>query len=255
MKKFFVFILVMCCCTSFITGCSKDQKQERPPAEEARLGVMVGSTNEMYAESNYPDADIERFNNYVDSSAALLGNKLDYAMMDYTSALNFVRYNKELEIVSDFLTDEKLCLGINQNKPELAEQFSDIVDQYLTDGTMDEIISHWIKEDGSDYTVVDTPKLENAPVLKAAIITSREPTTFMLDNAYAGMDIELIERIAFELGYRVEYLDMELSGLITAMGSNKADICMGIYKTPEREQQLLFTSPYFTNPQVMIAKK
>ena len=228
---------------------------KRVPLETARIGVMDGSTNEIYGKEHYPNANLMSFKNYVDSTAALEAGKLDYAMMDYTSALRFIRSNSNLEIISDALTDEKLCLGINKNQPELAQKVSAVVDKYLADGTMDEIISHWIKPDGSDYQVVETPKLENAPKIKVAIISSREPTTFILNEQYVGMDVELIDRVLYELGYQAEYIDMEWSAVISAIGSNKADMTLGVYNTPERQEKLLFTSPYFPNPQVLIARK
>ena len=225
------------------------------PVETARIGVMEGSTNELYAEEHYPDADRQSFKNYVDSTAALDAGKLDYAMMDYTSALRFIRSNQSLEIVSDALTDEKLCLGISKSQPELAEKVNEVIEKYLADGTMDEIISHWIKPDGSDYDVAKAPKLEEAPKIKVAIVSSREPTTFIMNGQYAGLDVELIDRVLYELGYQAEYLDMEWGAVITAMGSNKADMTMGMYNTPERADKLLFTKPYFSNPQVLVSRE
>ncbi len=250
-KLSFVFICVIAALV--FSSCSASS--ERPPVEEARVGVMLGSTNEIYAAENYKNANIQRFNNYVDSAAALSSNKIDYAMMDYTSALNCVRYNKTLEIVSDFLTDERLCLTVNKKDPELHAKVSALVDKYLADGTIDEMISHWIKNGGEEYDNVDIPVLENAPTVRVAIVSSREPTTFISNGKYAGLDIELISKIAYELGYKPEFLDMEWASVITAMGSDKADISLGMYKTPEREEKLLFTAPYFANPQVLVAKK
>ena len=234
---------------------SAEADSQRIAVESARIGVMEGSTNEVYAETHYPDADRQSFKNYVDSTAALDAGKLDYAMMDYTSALRFIRSNPNLEIVSEALTDEKLCLGISKNQPELAKKVNVVLEKYLTDGTMDEIISHWIKPDGSDYDVVETPKLEGAPKIKVAIVSSREPTTFMMNGQYVGLDVELIDRILYELGYQAEYLDMEWGAVITAMGSSKADMNLGMYNTPERAEMLLFTAPYFENPQVLLAAK
>ncbi len=248
MRKILLLLVLMVT----LVGCAAEKKDI--PVETSRLGVMVGSTNEKYADEHYGNAKIERFNNYVDSTAALLSNKLDYAMMDYTSALNFTRYNKELILASEFLTDEKLCIGLNKSKPELTQGFRDKVDAYIADGTMDEIISHWIKEDGSSYDVVDTPVLENAPIIRAAIVSTREPTTFVLNNEYAGLDIELINRIVYDLGYRVEYSDMQWGAVIAALGSDKFDVTLGMYNTPERADKVNFTSPYFTNPQVLITK-
>ncbi len=246
-------VLTIACiliCLLAVSGCASEKAVV--PVETSRLGVMVGSTNEKYAKEHYPQAKTEHFNNYVDSTAALKAGKLDYAMMDYASALNFIKYNPGLKLASGFLTDEKYCIGINMKKPELAQKISAVLDQYLSDGTMDEIISHWIKEDGSDYTFVEVPKLADAPVLKAATVSSREPTAFMLNGGYSGMEIELIERIAYELGYKVEYMDMEFSAMVSAMGSGKADVCTAMYNTPERAEKILFTEPFFPNPQVLI---
>lgn len=228
---------------------------QRVPVESARIGLMEGSTNELYAEEHYPNADRQSFKNYVDSVAALDAGKLDYAMMDYTSALRFIRNNQNLEIVSDALTGEKLCLGFSKSQPELAQKVNALVEKYLADGTMDKIISHWIKPDGSDYDAVETPKLEGAPKIRVAIISSREPTTFIMNGTYAGLDVELIDRVLYELGYQAEYLDMEWGAVIAAIGSNKADMTLGVYNTPERAEKLLFTVPYFANPQVLVASK
>ena len=227
----------------------------RVQVETARIGVMDGSTNAIYAEEHYPDANLMSFKNYVDSTAALDAGKLDYAMMDYTSAIRFVRSNRDLEIVSGALTDEKVCLGISKDQPELAQRVGAVVDKYLVDGTMDEIISHWIKPDGSDYGILETPKLAGAPKIRVAIIASREPTTFMLDGQYTGMDIELIDRVLYELGYQAEYIDMELAAVIASIDSNKADMTLGMYRAPERDEKLLFTAAYFANPQVLLARK
>lgn len=230
-------------------------KSSRVPVETARVGVMDGSTNEIYAEKHYPDANRQNFKNYVDSTAALSAGKLDYAMMDYTNALRFTRNYPDLEIASEFLTDEKLCIGVNKNNPKLYAEVNEVMNKFLTDGTVDAAVDHWIKPDGSAYDNVETPKLENAPKIKVAIVSSREPTTFMMDNRYVGLDIEIIDRILYELGYQPEYMDMEWGAVIVAIGSGKADMTLGMYNTPERAEKLLFTDPYFTNPQLLVARK
>lgn len=227
----------------------------RAVVETARIGVMDGSTNEIYAEKHYPNADRQNFKNYVDSCAALSANKLDYAMMDYTNALRFTRSNPDLEIASDFLTDEKLCIGVSKSNPELYEKVNEVMDRFLADGTVDAAIDHWIKPDGSEYDVVETPKLPNAPKIKVAIVSSREPTTFMMNGEFVGLDVEIIDRILYELGYQADYSDMEWGSVIAAIESGKAEITLGMYNTPERAEKLFFTEPYFTNPQLLVARK
>jgi len=249
-------ILISVCAlilTLNLAGCT--QKVERPAPEAARIGVMVGSTNEAFAENNFPNAKIEKFNNYVDSSAALKSNKLDYAMMDYLMALNFTRYNKDLEVLPQKLTDEKLCIVTNKNNPELTKKVNEIVDKYISDGTIDDIADRWLKEDGSAYEPVDIAEVENGPILKAAIITSREPLAFMMDGKPAGTDVEIIRRIAYELGMKVEFQDMEFASVIVSLQTGKADIAMGMYNTPERAEKVNLSNPYLSDPQVFLVKK
>ncbi len=261
LKRLGAMTMALIILAGLLTGCvpdkktaSEDSELARIPVETSRLGVMVGSTNSVYAEKNYPNADIQSFKNYVDSTAALDAGKLDYCMMDFTSALRFIRSNKNLKIVSDPLTDEMVCLGISKDQPDLAKKVNEVVDKYIADGTMGEIISHWIKPDGSDYELVEVQKLSDAPKIRVAIIPSREPTTFIMNDQFVGMDIELIDRVLYELGYQAEYLEMDLAGILASVESGKADMTQGLYSTPERAEKLFFSSPYFANPQVLIAK-
>ncbi len=236
-------------------GAQEAGSSARPPVETARIGVMVGSTNELFAEALYPNAKIYKFNNFVDSAAALAAGKLDYAMMTYSNALRFVQSDKEMEIASDFLNEEKMCLGVAKTNPALYEKVAAEVDRLLADGSVAEMIARWIRPDGSAYPSVELPLLADAPIVKVAIVSSREPTTFLLNGQYAGLDVELICTVLYNLGYRPEFLDMEYAAVPAAIESGKADMTLGMYNTPERAERILFTAPYFPNPQVLLARK
>ncbi|HPK15711.1 MAG TPA: ABC transporter permease subunit [Clostridia bacterium] len=236
-------------------GGAVEVSEGRPAVETSRISVMVGATNEQYAETHFPDADVQRFNNYVDSTAALLAGKLDYSMMDYVSALRFIKYNGELEIASDFLTDERMCLGVGKDYPELYEKVSAELDRLIANGTVEDMLARWIKPDGSDYEPKEVPVLEGAPVVKVAIASSREPQDFVLNGEYAGLDVELIGTVLYNLGYRPEFLDMEFAAVSAAIESGRAQMTLGMYYTAERAEKILFTNPFFSNPQVLIARK
>lgn len=96
-------------------------------------------------------------------------------MMDYKNALRFTRNMKDLEIASEFLTDEKLCIGVSRNKPDLYDEVNEVMNRFLMDGTVDEATEHWIRPDGSDYLVTEQPRLPDAPKITVAIVSSREP--------------------------------------------------------------------------------
>ncbi len=237
----------------FLGGCGKS-KTSLPPMETAKLGAMIGSTDETLAEHNYPKAELFRYNNYMDEAAALEANKIDYALMDYANAWNYERYNKKLTMLPQKLTNNISAMALNKNNKELNKKMNEIVNRYLSDGTMDTIISHWFREDGSDYVIEDTAQVTDGPLLRVAVTTLSEPRCFIRDGKITGLHVELFNRIANELGMIVEYQDMTFSAMLDSLQSGKSDVIASMYDTPEREKRVDFTAGYLSNPVVVLVR-
>lgn len=252
MKKYLCFLLIFV--VLGICGCSRSVKP-LPAIEEARIGTMLGSVNETLIPKKYPKADIQVYNNYVDSCAALIAGKIDYAAMDYASAKNFIRNYNELYLRPEPLSDEMTSMALSKNNTELTQKINDILNRYLEDGTMDEIIAHWFPEDDSDYVIVEIPKAEDGSVLKVAVSTLTEPRCFMKDGEITGMNVELIGKIAYELGMQVEYQDLDFAAMVDSLQSGKSDVVAALYETPERAEKVDFTVGYFANPQVLVVRE
>jgi polar amino acid transport system substrate-binding protein len=239
-----------------LAGCSSKPQEDTVPVEKSRIGAMTGTTGDMFVEKNYPDAKLQRYDAIPDAVMALQGGKVDYVITAYTTALNYVRANSDLEIVPGDLLDEGAAIATAKNNIELLEDISSVLERFKGDGTLDEIISSWIKEDGSDYTQIIIPARAGAKPLKVGVAANREPICFVQDNKIVGLDCELIERIANELYMNVEYMDMQFSALIAALESGKVDVVISnVTATEERKLKVNFTEDYFKNPQVLLKKK
>lgn len=71
-----------------------------------------------------------------------------------------------------------------------------------------------------------------------------------------GFDIDVMNYIAKELGYKVEVKDMDFSGLLTALDAGKVDCVMaGMTPTKERKKNVDFTDVYFVAENMIISKK
>jgi polar amino acid transport system substrate-binding protein len=83
------------------------------------------------------------------------------------------------------------------------------------------------------------------------------PFTVIKDNQLVGSDVELVYRFGAYLKKEVVISDMEFSGLIAAVSSNKVDMIVStIMITDERKKQIDFSDPYFElSACVMGAKK
>lgn len=222
----------------------------------SRVGAMTGTTGEMHIQEFYPDAKISSFDDIMDAVAALKSGKVDYVITAYTTALRVARSNPSLQVLPEEYVQEPAVIGIQKSKTELLKSINRVLGQFKKDGTLDEIIQRWVKDDDSPYETVEIPKIQDGPLLRVAIAANREPMCFISNNKIVGLDCELIERIAYELGMKVEYSDMKFSALITAIEAGKADIVISnLTATEERRQKINFSDPYFVNPQVLLSVK
>ena len=76
------------------------------------------------------------------------------------------------------------------------------------------------------------------------------------DNQPTGVDIEIAQKIADELGVKLTVVDMDFDGLVPALNGGKGDfIAAGYTITEERQQSVDFSDEYATSNQMVIVKK
>ena len=82
------------------------------------------------------------------------------------------------------------------------------------------------------------------------------PYEYREGNKIVGIDAEIIEAIAADLGYTLEWQDMKFDSLISALASNKVDIVIaGMTVTEDRKESVDFTDTYTAAVQSIIVKK
>ena len=242
-----------------LSGCTKKDAETAgtyAPLETANYGVMTGSTAEIFIGDTYPDAKVSTYSAIADAFLALSGGKIDYVLTAYTTALNAARTDSALEIYQKDIILEESSIAVAKGNARLLADIDGVLDRFKADGTLDRVVANWTTE-GADYVVEDlpVPDGENG-VLRVAIAADREPMCFVMDGEYRGLDCELIERIAYELGMTVEYQNMQFGSLVAALASGKADVIISnMTATAERRESVDFTQPYFANPQVLVARK
>lgn len=217
------------------------------------VGAMTGTTGEMYIREHYPKATIQCYDDIMDAVAALQSHKLKYVITAYTTALKVANKNADLVVLPNEFTDEYSAVAFNKKNPELLDQVNKVLEKFKKEGTLDQIIKRWVRKDGTPYETTEIPKVTTGKPIIVAIAANREPMCFISNNKIVGLDCELIERIAFELGRPVQYYDMKFSALIAALESGKADLVISnMTATPERRKVVNFSEGYFVNPQVLL---
>lgn len=222
----------------------------------AVVGAMTGTTGEMYIREHFPKATVQCFDDIMDAVASLQAHKLDYVITAYTTALKVANKNKDLVVLPKEYTDEYAAIAFSKNQTALLDEVNKVLAKFKQDGTLDSIIKRWVRADGSTYKHTEIPKVTSGKPLVVAIAANREPMCFISNNAIVGLDCELIERIAYQLGRPVQYYDMKFSALIAALESGKADLVISnMTATEERQKVVNFSDGYFVNPQVLLTYK
>ncbi|KZZ86205.1 MULTISPECIES: transporter substrate-binding domain-containing protein [Bacillaceae] len=71
-----------------------------------------------------------------------------------------------------------------------------------------------------------------------------------------GFDIDLVNALADELGYKVEIQDLDFNSLVPALQAKQVDMVLaGMTPTEERKKNVDFTDVYYTAKHMIVSKK
>ncbi|MBR6523198.1 MAG: basic amino acid ABC transporter substrate-binding protein [Clostridia bacterium] len=94
---------------------------------------------------------------------------------------------------------------------------------------------------------------QEAETLKMGTNAAFPPYEYKEGEAFVGIDVEIADAIAKELGLTLEVVDMEFDSIIPAVQKGEVDFGMaGMTVTDERKLEVDFTSSYATGVQVVI---
>lgn len=93
-------------------------------------------------------------------------------------------------------------------------------------------------------------------VLKMATNATFPPYEYKEGDKFVGIDVEIAQAVAEELGAKLEVVDMEFDSIITSVKQGETDFGMaGMTVTDERKVDVDFTSSYATGVQVVIVRE
>ncbi len=245
--------------TTLLTGCSKTEKiiTSFDEAKDAKIGVMTGTTGEVIAHAHFPDADIQSFDDIMDSVAAMKSGQLDAIVTAFPTAVQVAKLNQEFWVLPETLQDENTSIALRKGQPELLSSLNQIISDLKSDGTLDDIGRRWFKTDLEPYNEKEIPEFKEGKILKVGVCATREPFSFVDKNGrVSGHEGEVARVIGARLKRPIEFVDMKFMALIPALQSGKIDIIIsGMTATEERSKSVDFTQSYFDSAQVLFVRK
>ena len=108
-------------------------------------------------------------------------------------------------------------------------------------------------EDGNDVAEDVTYEGTYEATIKMATNAAFPPYEYKEGDEFVGIDVEIAQAIAAELGTELEIVDMEFDSIITSVQAGEVDFGMaGMTVTDERKEEVDFSVSYATGVQSVI---
>ena len=220
-----------------------------------RVGVVIGSIQDIAITEKAPGADIHRLASYADMLVALESGKVDVAGSESMT----MTFNKELAAKVDSvgigMTPIPVGACFRLDNTELQQDFNRFLSEIMRDGTYQKICNRW--ESAEDPSALSLPPQRGTGrLLRVATFPAMPPFNFISSGKPSGLEPSILTEWVNRRGWRLEFLVMDFASQMPAVQTGKVDMAMGaITITEERQKQVLFSDGYYWSHVVLITRK
>ena len=110
-----------------------------------KVGVQLGTTGDIYSTDDFGAENVVQYSNGNEAVLALLGNSVDCVIIDNEPAKALVAENAGLKILDTAYAEEDYAICVKKGNQELLDALNVAIDELIADGTVDAIVSKYIK--------------------------------------------------------------------------------------------------------------
>lgn len=159
-----------------------------------------------------------------------------------------------VKVIDIDLTTEEYAFGVDKDQPELLSKVNEFIAKIMENGKFDEICDHYFG-DGEPVLVKSAEKDDSKEQLVVATNAGFEPFEYTVGDAYAGIDMEIAQLLADELGMELVIDNMDFEAVCLSVGQHKCDIAMaGLTVKEDRKEFVTFSDTYYKASQKIITK-
>jgi polar amino acid transport system substrate-binding protein len=220
-----------------------------------RVGVVIGSIQDIAVTDMAPGAEVMRLANVPDMLAALESGRVDVIGEENLS----VTFNKEIaakvDSVSAGLPPKPIGACFHLDNTQLKQDFDSFLADIRSDGTYQQIYDRWKNAD--DPSSIAIPEQHGTgQKIHVAICPAMPPFCFISSGEPSGLEIDMLTEWANRRNWQLEYLEMEFAAELPAVQTGKVDMAMGsISITEERQKQVLFSDGYIESHIMLLTRK
>ena len=247
MKKIIALALALVLCLSLAAcGAEKDQ---------TKIAVQKGTTSFMYADM-IKNVNVVPYDTFALAANDMKNGNADYVVVDKTTGNAICKEIDGLKIVDIPLSSENYGIAIDPNQADLKTKIDDILTAKAAE--IDAIKDKYMNGEETKYVGVTSATKDTAKAATQLVVATNAefaPWEYKEGDKYYGIDMEIAQLLATELGLELVIDNMEFDMVVGAVGKQGVDIAMsGITITAERLGVVNFSTPYYTEALVVVCK-
>lgn len=224
---------------------NKNEKESIARLEELdgkTIALLGGASCEEAVWERCPNAQIQYYPSYVDCIMAVRSGKADAYMAEEPLAIRHTDNFEDLQYLSEPIMKEEYAFMLNKDNLELKAKINEALDKLKKDGTLEALQREWIYGEGTLSVDIDPKADTSKGTLHVLASSDAEPFCYILNGEPAGYEVELIVKVAEQLGYSVDIQLADFSAFMPAVIGEKMDVALGcISVTSEREEMVGFS--------------
>ncbi|MBQ3841733.1 MAG: ABC transporter permease subunit [Ruminiclostridium sp.] len=218
--------------------------------KDKRIGILTGSSFEPITLEKFPDGEYLYFNTYSDLNLALLEHRIDGYMSDEPTAIATHTGNGGISYLDEKVDTDSyyFVFGKTETRSQtLLKQFNDMLAGMEADGTLAELHKIWLGEDTSKQMIDRTGLTGENGTVNVGTCSFAPPFNMIVNGELSGLAIDLSYRFAREYGYKLNFQDTDINGMLSGLAGGKYDMLASPFsKTPEREESADFSEPFYS---------
>ena len=248
MKKIIALTLALVLCLGLFAACGQKEAG-------AKIAAQKGTTSFMYAEA-LKNVEIKSYDTFPLAAKDMVNGNANYLFVDKTTANSLAKDIEGLKIIDIALSSENYGIGIDKNQADLKTKIDNILVE--KEAEINAIKEKYFNGEEDKYVgITSGTKDANKADKQLVVATNAEfdPWEYKDGNKFYGIDMEIAQLLANELGMELVIDDMAFDAVVGAVGKHNVDIAMsGITITVERAGVINFSNPYYVEDIVCVVK-
>ncbi len=264
MKKIVKILVLSLVFVLFFVSCSNEKEEtvifkNKSDFSGHNIGSMTGTTLDKLTDSIIPNITWHYYDDHAGALEALKKGVIDAILTDEPIAQAVVAQRDGYAIFPEIIISDNYGYIFTKGS-NLAEKFSIVIEEFLSDGTIDALKEKWFSGDSEkmkiDWSQYDTAERANG-IIKYTYETTMYPMSYMgADSNVSGFEAELLLKIANELDMGVTIFPSNFASIISFVQTGKANVASGsISITEERAKSVDFSSSHYKGGSVFICRQ